>query len=1059
MTTRWCSRNSNIFRSCFVSRRWSLKFANAVLALVCCKGLAFAIDPNRTLSQYVQDAWGVDRGFPSETVSSIAQTRDGYLWIGTDKSLIRFDGLNFQKFQQAVPGSFAIGAVQSLISDGQGDLWILLPTTKLLRYHDGIFDVVRGEAENGVTAIGSSISNQILISSIAMGTLSYHGTDFVSMSPSDLLAKTEASNQIASTWSTPAWSTGLKPHRLAAPALAVNSIGSTHDGKVWLGTEGGGLFYLTGGRISFAGNVAGARINSILPIENSELWVGTSKGVMRWNGTELTRDGVPSALQRSEVLSLMRDRDANIWVGTNQALVRVSFASNDPKVSAIFSSFGPVRALFEDREGNIWMGGTRGVHRLSDSLFVTYLIDGSHSQSIGAVYVDAEDRTWVAPIYGGLRWLRGEKEEGVTTAGLNHDIVYSIAGGEKDELWLGRQRGGLTRLRYVQGSLTAKTYRQADGLAQDSVYAVYRSRNGTIWSGTLSGGVSALHDGQFTRYTTANGLASNTISSIAEGADGSMWFGTPSGVSLLSNNDWRTYSVRDGLASADVNCLLMGSTGVLWIGTADGLAFLKAGKVQVPQNIPGSLREPVFGITEDGNGELWIATAGHILQVSASRLAGNLLEETDIREYTLSDGLQGKEGVKRFQSVTKDSKGRVWFSTNRGLSVVNLSRAADSSPSALVHIVGVSADGNPFDLAEPLRVPPAKARITFRFVGLSLKSPDRVRYRYWLDRFDQGWSEATVNREATYGNLRPGSYRFHVKASNSDGVWNGPEATVEFVVQPTLVQTWWFRVTLLLCAAFLTLAVYRLRVRQLTGLLNLRFEERLAERTRIAQELHDTLLQSFQGLILRFQAANQILPSKPSEAKEALEGALDRADQALSESRKAIQGIRSDSFSDRDIERALGVLMNELAADLHLTKGKRPTTSVIVEGQPQTVNRWACEEICKIAREALRNAFTHGSAQHIESEIAFSKRLLRVRFRDDGVGMDPTVLKEGLRGGHWGLTGMNERAKRLRGHLTIWSNPNAGTEVEVTIPASTAFECRPSWIPFNKAGGGARFDL
>jgi signal transduction histidine kinase len=242
------------------------------------------------------------------------------------------------------------------------------------------------------------------------------------------------------------------------------------------------------------------------------------------------------------------------------------------------------------------------------------------------------------------------------------------------------------------------------------------------------------------------------------------------------------------------------------------------------------------------------------------------------------------------------------------------------------------------------------------------------------------------------------------------------------------------------------------------GLLNLRFEERLAERTRIAQELHDTLLQSFQGLILRFQTANQILLSNPSEAKEALEGALDRADQALSESRKAIQGIRSDSFSDRDIERALGVLMNELASDMYVTKGKRRTTSVIVEGQPKTVNPWACEEICKIAREALRNAFTHGDAQHVESEIAFSKEFLRVRFRDDGVGIDPTALEEGLRAGHWGLTGMKERAKRLGGHLSMWSKPNVGTEVEVTIPASNAFESGRSWIPFVKVGVGRRFD-
>jgi len=343
-------------------------------------------------------------------------------------------------------------------------------------------------------------------------------------------------------------------------------------------------------------------------------------------------------------------------------------------------------------------------------------------------------------------------------------------------------------------------------------------------------------------------------------------------------------------------------------------------------------------------------------------------------------------------------------------------------------------------------------------VGLSLRNSERVRYRYRLDTFDQGWSEATTNREARYGNLNPGSYRFRVMASNSDGIWNGPEAAIGFAVQPMLAQTWWFRAALLTCAGLATLAIYRLRVRQLTRLLYVRFEERLAERKRIAQELHDTLLQSFQGLILRFQAANQILLSNPSEAKEEIERALDRADQALSESRKAIQGIRSNCFSDGDIERALGLLLNELAAESHLTKAKRPTTSVVVEGQPQIVNPWACEEICKIAREALRNAFTHGNAQHVESEIAFSKTFLRVRLRDDGVGIDPIVLKAGVRAGHWGLTGMHERAKRLRGRLSMWSKTNAGTEVEITIPASTAFKSGPSRIQFTKVAEGARYD-
>ena len=1024
---------------------------------MCFTHLVFAVDPNRTLSQYVHDSWGVDRGFVNETVSAIAQTPDGYLWIGTDKGLIRFDGFNFEKISQANP-AFPIGAVQSLVSDGQGNLWILFPTTKLLRYHGGLFEVVRGPAENGVTAIGDSTSGSILISSLAMGMLSYNGTDFVSAAAPGLPGKALPTSQTATgpQWPSVAWSTGLKPHSLAGPATGVISIASTEDGAIWLGTDDGELFAAKQRKISPVAHLAGARITSILPVGNSELWIGTSKGLLRWDGSNLTHMGLPSALEHPEVLSLIRDRDGNIWVGTSRALMRVSAAGNDWQVSAMSPVFGPVKALFEDRESNIWFGGARGLERLRDSPFVTYPVENHTSQSTGAVYVDPEDRTWVAPIDGGLRWLKGEEQGSVTVAGLDRDIVYSIAGGQKNELWVGRQRGGLTRLQYGGGVLAAKTYTQANGLAQDSVFAVYRSRNGTIWSGTLSGGVSALNGDQFITYTTTNGLASNTVSSIAEATDGTMWFGTPNGLSLLANNHWHTYSVRDGLNSADVNCLLMDTKGVLWIGTAAGLASFRAGRLQVFRNLPDSLREPVFGIAEDRDGELWIATANHFLQLNPSHLEENVFQASDVREFIFSDGLQGKEGVKRFRSVLTDSKGQVWFSTNSGLSVVTLPRGAGHSPPALVHIVGISADGTPFNPGEHLIVPPAKARITFRFVGLSLKEPERVRYRYRLDGFDQGWSEPTSSPEATYGNLQPGRYQFHVIASNSDGIWNGQGTSIAFDVQPTLLQTWWFRTALLVCAGLLTFAIYRFRVHQLTALLNVRFEGRLAERTRIAQELHDTLLQSFQGLMLRFQAANQILLTNPLEAKESLEAALDRADQALSESRKAIQGIRSDSFWDHNIERALGVLMNELIADSQLTQGRPPTTSVFVEGQPRNVNPWACEEICKIAREALRNALTHGKARNIEAEIAFSKEFLRVRLRDDGVGIAPAVLKEGVRAGHWGLTGMKERAERLHGQLNIWSKPDAGTEVEVATPASIAFGSGTSWLAFKKTDREAR---
>src|SRR5262249_31462112 len=389
---------------------------------------------------------------------------------------------------------------------------------------------------------------------------------------------------------------------------------------------------------------------------------------------------------------------------------------SSPGASSIVNT--SVTAIFEDREGNIWIGGPRGVERLRESTFVTYGLPGLRSQSIGPLYADANDRIWLAPIEGGLRWLKGTTRESLQIAGLNRDVVYSITG-RSDDLWVGRQRGGLTNLRFTQGAITAKTYTQADGLAQNSVYVVYQSRDGTVWCGTINGGVSELRNGHFATYTTSNGLRSDSVSSIAEDADGTMWFGTPNGLTSMSKSGWRTYTA-DESSSSDVNCLLLDSNGVLWIGTSAGLAMLAGDRIHMPQGLPESLHEPIFAIEEDRSGRFWIATAGHVLQVKLSRPVGGESKDANVREHRVEDGLMGTEGVKRFRSIVTDLQGRVWLSTNRGLSVVNPARASVNSVPALVNIEAVLVDGISFDLREPIRISAAKQKTTFRYVGLSL---------------------------------------------------------------------------------------------------------------------------------------------------------------------------------------------------------------------------------------------------------------------------------------------------------------------------------------------------
>jgi ligand-binding sensor domain-containing protein len=999
---RSLSINFSTFRKGGPGRRWLFLQLLTGIALVCSVMPGHAIDPDRPISQYDRQRWETDKGFQGGAVSAIAQTPDGYLWIGTARGLVRFDGLNFQLFRNAVPSSLPIGPVQKLMADEDGNLWIVLQSTQILRYRDGRFELGREEAEFGITSISRRRDGTVLLSSLAFGTLVYRAGRYqILTSPSGFShAETTATAEADTRNTRLSWASGFRPQRFADPNSAVTAMTETTDGRVWLGTRDKGLFYISQGRVFAASNgLPIGQINCLLTFPNEELWIGTDTGMEHWNGTGLSSSGVPEALRHIRILSMIRDRDSNIWVGTNRGLVRVSSIGNFPGVSTIPANDGPVTALFEDREGNIWTGGAQGLERLRDSAFVTNSIDGLHSQTTGAVYVDSGGRTWVAPIDGGLRWLSGEMEGSVAAGGLNNDVVYSIAGGGNNELWLGRLRGGLTDLRYVKGSFTAKTYTQADGLAQNSVYAVYRSRDGTIWAATLSAGVSALRDGHFTTYTIANGLASNTVASIAEGSDGTMWFGTPDGVSALSSNGWRTYAVRHGLRSPDVNCLLVDSMGILWIGTADGLAFLRDGKVQVPRTLPDFLHEPIFGIAEDQSGELWVATASRILQVKGSRLVDDILNESDYREYGLADGLQGTEGVKRFRSVVSDAKGQIWFSTNRGLSLVNPSRGTDNSPPALVHIEAVSADGTPFDLRKPITIPHGKEKTTFRFVGLSLKDSERVRYRYRLDGFDHSWSEAGTDREATYGNLRPGTYRFRVLASNSDRIWNGAEASVGFKVEPVFWQTWWFRLTAVTCVGLATLFVYRLRTRRLTQLLSIRFEERLAERARVAQELHDTLLQGVISASMQLHVAVEGM-SQESPVRPTLSHVLAVMGRVIEEGRITLRGLRSSIDSANDLQASFSRIPQELGVSASDFR-------VVVEGDSTPLRAAVRDDIYLIGREAVVNAFRHSGARNVDLRLVYGVDQLRISVQDNGrrYGGDAKTPKA-AHTGDWRMSGM-----------------------------------------------------
>jgi len=960
------------------------------------------------MSQYIRDQWSAEQGFPGGAVYAIAQTKDGYLWIGAENGLVRFDGLTFRLYNHANTPVFPTGPVLGLTTDADGNLWIRPQEQGLLRYRGGAFEIVfplTGGEETVVTAMGRDTHGAALFAR-ANRLFRYGSGKFALLtSPSE-------------------------------PTPLVISLAQTRDGKVWMGTRDAGLFYLSGGRVtSVALGLPDRKVNSLQPAGDRDLWIGTDNGIAHWNGTELTRAGIPQSLDHVQILGISMDHDSNIWVACAHGLSRITGAGallteerGQPIVNATVSS------LFEDREGTLWVGNSRGIERFRDTLFLTYDPSGPPgSKNDGPLYADADGRPWFAPSDGGLFCVKGDATVQISDAGLDKDIIYSISGGD-GELWIARQRGGLTHLRSRGSLLTNETYSTRNGLAQNSVYVVRRKHDGTVWAGTLGAGVSRFQNGHFTTFTTsttANGLASNTVSAIEESSDGNtMWFATPNGLSALSGDRWRVYAGRDGLPPGGVNCLLEDSGGVLWIGTADGLVFLRSGSIQIPRSVPESLHESVLGVAEDKAGWLWIATSNHVLCLNRDKLLGNALGDSDVREFSSEDGLRGG-GVNRQRSVVRDPLGRIWFSLNNGISVVDPTRVNGNATPSPVHMQAVSADGTMLDLEGPLRIPSAQRRITFSYIGLSLSMPSRIRYRYMLEGFDRGWSEPVAAREAVYTNLNPGFYRFHVMARNPEGVWNSEGAAVGFEIQPALWQTLWFQLSCVLASIAAALSLYRYRLGQLTRQLNVRFEERLAERTRIAQELHDTLLQGFLSASMQLHVMVDGLP-EGSPAKPPLNRVLQLIRQVTEEARNTLRGLRSHENHAPDLEQAFSRIRQELALEDDIK------FRVIVEGRPRPLHPLLRDEVYRIGREALVNAFRHSHARQIEAALEYGPDQLRIQVRDNGRGIHPDVLRSG-RDGHWGLPGMRERAERIGGRLSVWSSATAGTEVELSIPGHIAF--------------------
>jgi len=444
---------------------------------------------------------------------------------------------------------------------------------------------------------------------------------------------------------------------------------------------------------------------------------------------------------------------------------------------------------------------------------------------------------------------------------------------------------------------------------------------------------------------------------------------------------------------------------------------------------------------QTANGDLWLNGLGGIIHIRPTEIVEavrNPAYQVGSERFGRREGLPGLPSqLGRMPTTIEGTDGRLWFSVNNGVVWIDPTRASNKIPSPPVTIESLSADDRGYRLDAPIRLPAHTSSVQISYAAVSLSDPEAIHFRYKLRETDHDWHESATSN-VSYYNLPPGSYHFVVNASDTNGLWSDHTATAEFLVLPAFYQTNWFRA---LCAgAFLVLlwAAYEFRVRQLQREFSMASEARLNERTRIARELHDTLLQSVQGLMFSFQAARNLLPERTDDAIRTLDRAIHKGDEAIAEGRDAIQGLRDTPELESNLEDLLRAAGKELASSSR-AEGESQAFQVILEGARQPLSPLLQDEVYRIAREILRNAFHHAHASRIEAEVAYDSQFLRLRIRDNGKGIDRKVLDEGARPGHWGLPGVRERAKRIGAHVKLWSEPGAGTEAELTVPSRIAY--------------------
>ena len=971
----------------------------ALLPMFCILALRMPAQTQAALPAGVQarnlghQSWTTENGLPQNSIHSIFQSRDGYMWIATEGGIARFNGIDFKTFNHENTPAFASDDT-CCFAEANNALWIGT-ADGLLQYTTGTFHrftTAEGLPSNDILSLAATGDGSLYVLT-ANGLSIFSGKSFSALptpAPVSAIAPGDGGRLLSAVPS----SLLEYHHGLLSPSALILVLPPAKEPLQAFGT------------LSDHTNWYRSRDNIVL----------TANGHTR--SIDATRD-----LPGTRIESFLADSHGTLWIGTNKGLVSLDNTAAQPRLQPALAT-NSILSLFEDREGNLWIGtDTAGLHILRQQSFRTIPTLSDHV--ITAVTQSADGAIWAGTNGDGLdRWQNNTIHHFSTKDGLLSEIILALAPAPNNSVWVGTPDG----LNHITNN-HIETYTSADGLPDDLIRSILVAPDNTLWIGTRRG-LAHWQDNTFTTYTRANGLRSDLIGTLLQPRNShdrtDLWIATLDGLSRLHNGTVTTYTTADGLSGNVITALYEDSQGALWIGTkANGLSLYKDAHftsihaTELPQSI-----DSILG---DNNGNLWLSSNHGVTRVAQSQLlacASSTNCEIHANTYGRADGMPTEETSSiGHPSAWHAADGELLFATRKGIAIVNPANLSENRIPPPVVIEHFTVDDTELPTTKP--IPPGHSRFAFQYAGLSYAAPSRIRYRYMLEGFDKQWTDAGTRRTAYYTNLPAGHYTFRVQAASNDSLWNDTGATLTFSIRPPFYRSFWFILLTLAALTALAVLLYRLRLRRLRS----QFEAVLAERNRMAREIHDTLAQSFAGVSVQLELVSQLLAHSQTEAaSEQLDRTRAYVREGLAEARRSIWDLRAIA--------AQNTLPTRLTHLVEQSRTEPLTINLNIGGTYRPIAPSIENEVLRIAQEALTNIQRHANATEANIDLRYNTNQLHLAITDNGGGFNPSEATFSANG-HFGLQGMRERAEQIDAQLNIASIPAHGTTVTLDVPIST----------------------